>query len=106
MTQARRQPGSTFKLFVYLAALKAGMEPQDTISNAPIESGSYKPQNAGGHTPPPSLLRTPSHGPAMSRRCDCSTGLATKPSSISRGGWVSHRRCPRVIPVWRSARPR
>ncbi|WP_369825699.1 transglycosylase domain-containing protein [Novosphingobium sp. HII-3] len=47
-TQARRQPGSTFKLFVYLAALKSGMEPQDTIPNAPIESGSYKPQNAGG----------------------------------------------------------
>src|SRR5690606_34712611 len=32
-TQARRQPGSTFKLFVYLAALNEGWEPDDMISN-------------------------------------------------------------------------
>ncbi|WP_232495812.1 transglycosylase domain-containing protein [Novosphingobium kaempferiae] len=48
VTQARRQPGSTFKLFVYLAALKSGMTPEDTIPNTPIETGSYRPQNAGG----------------------------------------------------------
>ena len=47
-TQARRQPGSTFKLFVYLAALEAGMRPSDTIDNRPIEEGSYRPQNSGG----------------------------------------------------------
>ncbi|HYD25752.1 MAG TPA: transglycosylase domain-containing protein [Croceibacterium sp.] len=47
-TQARRQPGSTFKLFVYLAALDAGWEPGDTISNLPIERGAYRPRNAGG----------------------------------------------------------
>jgi penicillin-binding protein 1A len=46
-TQARRQPGSTFKLFVYLAALRAGMEPEDPIDNRPIEQGSYRPRNAG-----------------------------------------------------------
>ena len=45
-TQARRQPGSTFKLFVYLAALEAGWEPEDTIANTPFESGSYQPKNA------------------------------------------------------------
>ncbi|HWK42169.1 MAG TPA: transglycosylase domain-containing protein [Croceibacterium sp.] len=48
-TQARRQPGSTFKLFVYLAALRSGMEPDDTIDNRPIEQGSYRPRNAGGN---------------------------------------------------------
>jgi penicillin-binding protein 1A len=47
VTQARRQPGSTFKLFVYLAALRAGWEPGDTIANGPIETGSYRPRNAG-----------------------------------------------------------
>ncbi len=47
-TQARRQPGSTFKLFVWLAALKAGMDPNDTIANTPIEQGAYRPRNAGG----------------------------------------------------------
>lgn len=51
-TQARRQPGSTFKLFVYLAALKSGMTPQDTIANTPIETGTYRPQNAGGRYSP------------------------------------------------------
>lgn len=45
-TQARRQPGSTFKLFVYLAALSEGWEPDDRISNMPIEQGSYRPKNA------------------------------------------------------------
>jgi len=47
-TQARRQPGSTFKLFVYLAALEDGWKPEDTISNAAIETGGYRPKNAGG----------------------------------------------------------
>ncbi len=45
-TQAKRQPGSTFKLFTYLAAIDAGMSPTDTITNTPIETGSYRPRNA------------------------------------------------------------
>ncbi|WP_395395831.1 transglycosylase domain-containing protein [Novosphingobium sp. BL-8A] len=49
VTQARRQPGSTFKLFVYLAALDKGWKPTDTIENTPIETGYYRPQNAGGN---------------------------------------------------------
>lgn len=36
-TQAQRQPGSSFKLFVYLAALEAGIKPGDTIVDEPIE---------------------------------------------------------------------
>ena len=36
-TQAQRQPGSSFKLFVYLAALEAGVKPGDTIVDEPIE---------------------------------------------------------------------
>ncbi len=48
-SQARRQPGSTFKLFVYLAALRAGMEPSDLIANTEIDSGAYRPRNAGGN---------------------------------------------------------
>jgi penicillin-binding protein 1A len=47
-TQARRQPGSTFKLFVYLSALDKGWKPDDHIDNTPITTGVYKPQNAGG----------------------------------------------------------
>ena len=46
-TQARRQPGSTFKLFVYLAALRAGLTPASRVVNTAIEAGSYRPHNAG-----------------------------------------------------------
>jgi penicillin-binding protein 1A len=46
-TQAKRQPGSTFKLFVYLAALRSGMTPQSMIADTPINEGSYRPKNAG-----------------------------------------------------------
>lgn len=45
-TQARRQPGSTFKTFVYLTALENGWDPDDTIPNTPITQGSYRPKNA------------------------------------------------------------
>jgi penicillin-binding protein 1A len=45
-TQARRQPGSTFKLFVYLAALRAGMTPDSMIDDSPIVEGGYRPKNA------------------------------------------------------------
>jgi len=47
-TQAKRQPGSTFKLFVYLAALRSGLEPDDLVDNTAIETGSYRPKNASG----------------------------------------------------------
>ncbi|MEO8723053.1 MAG: transglycosylase domain-containing protein [Sphingobium sp.] len=45
--QARRQPGSTFKLFVYLAAFHAGMTPDDMIDDTPITTGTYQPENHG-----------------------------------------------------------
>jgi penicillin-binding protein 1A len=51
-TQARRQPGSTFKLFVWLAALRDGMSPDDTIDNREILTGSYRPKNAAGNYSP------------------------------------------------------
>ncbi|QPC99577.1 transglycosylase domain-containing protein [Qipengyuania soli] len=51
-TQARRQPGSTFKLFVYLAALRAGWEPDDLIDNSEITQGSYRPKNSRGRYSP------------------------------------------------------
>ncbi len=44
-TQARRPSGSTFKLFVYWAALRAGMTPDDRISDTPITTGAYRPEN-------------------------------------------------------------
>lgn len=47
-TQALRQPGSSFKPFVYLAALEKGWRPGDPIEDAPIQLGSYAPTNNDG----------------------------------------------------------
>ncbi|WP_226372761.1 transglycosylase domain-containing protein [Allosphingosinicella flava] len=47
-TQAKRQPGSTFKLFVYLAALRAGMTPESRIEDAPVTIGDWSPRNSDG----------------------------------------------------------
>lgn len=44
-TQALRQPGSTFKLVLYLAALEAGIQPTDFVSDLPIRIGSWQPKN-------------------------------------------------------------
>jgi penicillin-binding protein 1A len=47
-TQARRQPGSTFKLFVYLAAMRAGLTPDSIIDDSPFTAGGYRPKNSDG----------------------------------------------------------
>ena len=44
---AMRQPGSTFKLFVYYAALKAGFALSDRILDAPIDIDGWSPENYG-----------------------------------------------------------
>lgn len=47
-TQARRQPGSAFKLFVYLAALRAGYRPDSIIEDRPITVEGWSPGNNDG----------------------------------------------------------
>ncbi|SNS05020.1 penicillin-binding protein 1A [Sphingomonas laterariae] len=47
-TQALRQPGSTFKLFVYLAALREGMTPDTIVDDEPITIGDWTPKNSDG----------------------------------------------------------
>lgn len=44
---ARRQPGSAFKPFVYAAAFEGGLSPDDVYVDAPIAFGSWSPQNYG-----------------------------------------------------------
>jgi penicillin-binding protein 1A len=60
-TQAMRQPGSSFKPFVYAAALDNGYTPASVIMDAPIEivAGGqvWRPQNYGGGAAGPSTLR-------------------------------------------------
>jgi membrane peptidoglycan carboxypeptidase len=45
---ARRQPGSSFKLFVYMTALRKGYSPQDIIDASPIDIKGWEPENYGG----------------------------------------------------------
>jgi len=45
-TQAERQPGSAFKLFVYLTALEAGMKPTDVMVDQPVDINGWKPRNS------------------------------------------------------------
>ncbi len=47
-TQALRQPGSAFKLFVFLAALEGGMSPRQRIDDAPITVEGWSPRNYDG----------------------------------------------------------
>ncbi|HEU0045494.1 PBP1A family penicillin-binding protein [Sphingomonas sp.] len=44
-TQAVRQPGSSFKLFVYLAALESGHKPEDTVVDEPVTINGWSPRN-------------------------------------------------------------
>jgi penicillin-binding protein 1A len=46
VTQARRQPGSAFKLFVYLAAFRQGWTPDSIIEDKPITIGDWTPENS------------------------------------------------------------
>ena len=47
-TQAWRQPGSAFKLFVYLAGLEAGLAPDDVFVDKPVTVAGWRPRNYDG----------------------------------------------------------
>lgn len=63
VTQARRQPGSGFKAFIYSAALEAGFTPASLINDAPLVSedglfpDTWRPRNYGGDWLGPTRLR-------------------------------------------------
>lgn len=61
-TQATRQPGSSFKPFVYAAALDSGFAPNTIVVDAPIEvntpQGLWRPKNASNRFYGPSPVRT------------------------------------------------
>ncbi|MFC2969829.1 penicillin-binding protein 1A [Acidimangrovimonas pyrenivorans] len=61
-TQAKRQPGSAFKPFVYAAALDSGFTPATIVIDAPIEvdtpQGLWRPKNSSNKFYGPTLMRT------------------------------------------------
>jgi penicillin-binding protein 1A len=47
-TQSQRQTGSSFKPYVYTAAIEAGVKPEDIVVDGPVSFGSYTPHNYEG----------------------------------------------------------
>ncbi len=57
-TNAVRQPGSAWKLFVYLAALEAGYTPEDIVTDEKVTIDGWTPRNSGGRFAGDITLRT------------------------------------------------
>jgi penicillin-binding protein 1A len=55
---AVRQPGSSWKLFVYLAAIEAGFRPEDKVVDSPVTINGWSPKNSGGSYAGEISLRT------------------------------------------------
>ena len=57
-TDAMRQPGSSWKLFVYLAALESGYTPDDRVVDTPVDIDGWRPRNSSGRNVGEIDLRT------------------------------------------------
>jgi len=57
-TSAVRQPGSAWKLFVYLAALENGYTPDDKVNDTPVTIDGWTPRNSNGRNVGEVDLRT------------------------------------------------
>ncbi|KNY20997.1 PBP1A family penicillin-binding protein [Methylobacterium sp. ARG-1] len=56
--QAKRQPGSLFKLLVYLTAYEQGLTPETVMDDRPVRIGDWEPENDDGRYRGPVPLRT------------------------------------------------
>ena len=98
--QAVRQPGSAWKLFVYMAALEAGYLPDDRVVDEPVTINGWSPRNSGGTYAGPIDVRTAfayskntvaaqlgnevgfGSVASMARRFGITTPIATNPSMV------------------------
>ncbi len=61
-TQARRQPGSAFKIAIFAAALANGYTPESVVDDSPVSVGGWRPRNyAGVYRGPISLATAFAH---------------------------------------------
>ncbi|MEO6152962.1 MAG: PBP1A family penicillin-binding protein [Croceibacterium sp.] len=99
-TEAIRQPGSAWKLFVYLSALEAGYKPSDRVVDEPVTIGGWSPRNSSGRFSGAVDLRTAfaysintvaaqlgnevgfSTVASMARRFGITTPISTYPSMV------------------------
>jgi penicillin-binding protein 1A len=58
VTQARRQPGSLFKIVVYLAAFNSGYKPDSLMVDKPVQIDDWQPRNYDGQFRGPVTLKT------------------------------------------------
>jgi penicillin-binding protein 1A len=96
-TQARRQPGSSFKPFVYSAAFENGFTPASVVLDAPPDVGGYdptlervwRPENFGGKYFGPSRLREALYESmnAVSIKLVQSTGVPAAVQHVKRFGF-------------------
>ncbi|WP_427308207.1 penicillin-binding protein 1A [Cupriavidus sp. H39] len=100
-TQAQRQPGSTFKPFIYAAALERGVSPGTLVNDAPLPNGSrWQPANDDGRFVGPITVR---QALAESRNLPAirtlqAIGIPYAVEFASRFGF-SPRRLPRYLPL-------
>ncbi|WP_121117013.1 transglycosylase domain-containing protein [Croceibacterium ferulae] len=99
-TEALRQPGSAWKLFVYLAALENGYTPDDAVVDGPVTINGWSPRNSNGRFAGQIDLRSAfaysvntvaaqlgnevgfSNVAAMARRLGITTPVATNPAMV------------------------
>nr|WP_235506836.1 PBP1A family penicillin-binding protein [Altererythrobacter sp. Root672] len=99
-TEALRQPGSAWKLFVYLSALEAGYTPDDRVVDEPVTIKGWSPRNSNGSYAGEIDVRTAfayskntvaaqlgnevgfSTVASMARRFGITTPIATNPSMV------------------------
>ena len=87
---ARRQPGSAFKPFVYAAALSAGYSPATILDDSPVEINdagrTWRPENFGGEYGGPLTLRR-----ALMRSANAATVRLSQAVGAKRVASLAHR---------------
>jgi membrane carboxypeptidase/penicillin-binding protein len=88
--EARRQPGSAFKPFVYAAALAAGFSPATILDDSPVEIENagriWRPENFGGEYGGPLTLRR-----ALMRSANAATVRLSQAVGENRIATLAHR---------------